>query len=217
MNNKRLHYISDQIKESNVIDVGSDHGYLVRQLLDIKKVKHATIIEINQGPLENAQKNLAGYPGVDFLLSDGLCNYIGLCPNDTAVVIAGMGGKLIALIIGDSIDKLQETTLYLQPNNNEAELRKRLNNFGFKITSEEVICDNSIYYSVLIATKGDQILDDHQIAVGINVKRNNFYLHKLQEELIYLEELNKQIIVSGHENKDIMMRIKHLQIELGEL
>ena len=82
------------------VDVGTDHGYLSVYLVQEKICDEVIACDINVKPLEAAKKSiaLAGVASkVKTILSDGLDNIS--CDGVTDVIIAGMGGELIAKII----------------------------------------------------------------------------------------------------------------------
>ncbi len=75
MLDKRLKLCADMVNGSRVCDVGTDHAYLIAELLSSGKCDTAVAADINEGPLSAARINLekAGVTDkVDIILSDGL-------------------------------------------------------------------------------------------------------------------------------------------------
>ncbi len=206
MNNKRLEVIYNAFDKELVIDVGSDHGYLPLELLKNSRAKKAIIIEVNAGPLNNAKKNTIKYGltnSVEMILSDGLNKLDGKKIENAGIIVAGMGGKLITQIINNDIDKFKKAKLFLQPNNNEPELRKFLTNNNFVVIDEVLVKDDGIIYEVIIAEFGTQNLTKEEVMFGIKLDKSPLFEEKWKEQQIYLEKLILKIKNNGHENKKL--------------
>lgn len=210
MSNKRIEFICSIIEENYVVDIGSDHGYLVKYLMDLGKINGASIIEINQGPLNNAISNLKDYPNVVFNLSDGL-NNVEDDFNSSAIVCAGMGGSLIAKIINNDINKFKNNILYLQPNNKEKKLREFLVDNGFEIVSEIVICDNKRYYYVMKVITGNSFRNIENDVIGYNLVKNKELFLKLKEFKLHYEKIVKNV-----DNKEINQDLKIINKFIGD-
>ena len=64
--------------------------------------------------------------------------------------MAGMGGRLIADILGAGLEKLAGVScLVLQPNNREDELRAWLVDHDFLIVDEAILEENEKFYEIL--------------------------------------------------------------------
>ena len=84
---------------AKVADVGCDHGYVSLYLASKKACKKVIAMDINEGPLSHARKNIekAGFSDcIDCRLSDGM-QALNQGEVDT-VLIAGMGGMLVCRI-----------------------------------------------------------------------------------------------------------------------
>ena len=83
-----------------VADIGCDHGLLVAALLEGGRCDYGIAADINPMPLEKARQELTRrglLAQSECRLTNGLC---GIAPVGVdAVVIAGMGGELIADIL----------------------------------------------------------------------------------------------------------------------
>ncbi len=153
MLDKRLLACSDYIREGfKMCDVGTDHAYLPCYLVKNKLVLSAVAADINKKPLEAAKSNISKYnldDKIQTVLSDGLKNIHKEDADD--IVIAGMGGELIAKIILDcdwAFDKSKH--FILQPMTNASFLRKTLYQNGFEILSETPVYENKHYYTVML-------------------------------------------------------------------
>lgn len=195
--NKRLAFLTKLIKEdqNTLLDVGTDHGYLIKNAFLNNKIKKAIATDINIEPLNNAKKNLVGFD-VDFILTDGLKN---IKQDYNTVVISGMGGNLISNILENA--KLDENINYiLQPNNKEKNLRVFLMNNNFKIVDEHVIYDKK-YYVVIEAKRGKMKLSKEDLVLGPILKNKktseNYYKHliKWYNYIVNKNELKKGVLI----------------------
>ena len=133
-----------------VCDVGTDHGYLAAALYKSGRVKSVIATDIKEKPLAHAKESIErlGADGVKLILCDGL-EGVGENEADT-VIIAGMGGEVIAGII-DRAPWLKNSniTLILQPMTSAWELRKYLYENGFYIETEPTLFEKGKVYSVM--------------------------------------------------------------------
>jgi len=103
--NKRLNFIASLIdKNTNILlDIGTDHGYLIKKAFDNGKIRKAIATDINELPLNNAKNNLTNY-NVEFILTDG---FKGVKSEFDLVVIAGMGGNLNSIVASYNLHPTQ--------------------------------------------------------------------------------------------------------------
>lgn len=124
-------------------DIGTDHAYLPVYLILTGRVERALASDINDGPVLHAKQSVARYgvsDKVDVIKSPGLDGAVDYPITD--VVIAGMGGELIASIISDALwIKNEKYNLILQPMTHPEILRKYLLDEGFSIIGEDVVSD----------------------------------------------------------------------------
>lgn len=142
-------FVRDRVK---VVDVGTDHGYLAIYLVKTKKAIHAIASDLRKGPLNNASENIKRYGCENLIeprLSDGLKNISAHEADD--IVIAGMGGEVIANII-ENADWLKDGTkhLILQPMTMAEYLRRFLFDKGFKIIKEQATMSGGKVYSIMM-------------------------------------------------------------------
>lgn len=151
----RLQKCADFVREgTRVADIGTDHGYLGIWLLKTGRAGAALGADVNPGPLQAAAENAVKY-GVplETRLSDGFAECVPQEVEDA--VIAGMGGELIARIIGAAPWlKTPEKHLVLQPMTGADKLRRFLFDTGFSILREEAVAENGKLYTVLLAAYG---------------------------------------------------------------
>lgn len=137
---------------ARVCDIGTDHGYLSIFLKNNNIAKSVIATDLNQKPLLSAQKNISesGVSGIELRLGCGLSP---IKPGEVdTIVIAGMGGEVIANILNDcEWIKDGKYTLILQPTTSADTLRRFLCDNGFEIQSETPISENQKLYSLMVA------------------------------------------------------------------
>jgi len=137
-------------------DIGTDHAKLPIWLVSEGIVPKAIASDINKGPIESARRNIARYG-----LEGKIATYIGsgletLTPDMAQdIIIAGMGGELIALILS-AADWVKDSRyrLILQPMSHPERLREWLFENGFEIIEEQAVTDANKIYSVICAQFG---------------------------------------------------------------
>ena len=156
---ERLEKIKNLVEKSNIVlDVGTDHGYVPISLINEKRASKVIAADINEGPLKNAQKNirLAGLSKViETRLGSGL---VPLKKGEAdTVIIAGMGGILIADILKESYEKaIMAEKLILQPMYSQEVLRAYLIENGFEIIKEYLVRENDKIYNIIESKPGQE-------------------------------------------------------------
>lgn len=216
---KRLQLIHDIFDNEVSVDIGADHGFLTIALLQSNKTSSAEIVEVNQGPYDNSLLNVKknGYENnVKLHLGDGLKPFNESFESNYGIIVAGMGGKLIADILFNNPSVLGEATLYLQPNNSERYLRQQLIKHGFKIISDLLVDDMGIIYTVLVAKKGTQTLNEVELSYGFDIDYSDtLFIKRYNEELAYLNKTITNIPDSSEKYQEFSERIKMLELILG--
>ena len=135
---------------ARVCDIGCDHGYLAIYLRLNNIATNVIAADLNELPLKRAEANIKKLKAdnIDLRLCDGLSG-IHKTEVDT-VIIAGMGGNVIAGII-ERCDwsKSEDLTFILQPTTSAEVLREFLCLNFFEILSETVVFENDKLYSVM--------------------------------------------------------------------
>jgi Predicted SAM-dependent methyltransferase len=158
MLSKRLQAIADLVPPgARVADIGSDHALLPAYLVSSGKSPFAIAGEVRDGPLKASAARVE---------ADGLADRVAVRKGDglavvapgevDSVVIAGMGGALIASILeaGREAGKLAGvTTLVLQPNVGEDIVRRWLLERGWHLASERIIEEDGRWYEILEARR----------------------------------------------------------------
>lgn len=146
-------------QDSKLADIGTDHAYLPVWLCQNGVCKSAVAADINPEPLSRGQLTIAQAGLEDKVktrLSDGLKSISADEADD--IVIAGMGGELIAKIILDceySRDKSKR--FILQPMTKSELLIERLCQNGFEILSQDCcVASNKCYTVLLVQYSGEK-------------------------------------------------------------
>lgn len=131
-------------------DVGCDHGYCTRYMLENKLCETAIISDISEKCLKKAETLLAGYIKSGAVKS--VCCYglekIG-CETEQ-VLIAGMGGEEIVNILKTAYIP---RSFVFQPMRNLREVREFLLQNGASITADKPFESGGKYYYVIKGTK----------------------------------------------------------------
>lgn len=204
----RLKTIYDMIRDgSKILDVGSDHGYLITKLILDNKCISGKCVDINEKCLNKAKKLADEYNITDkiiFSLSDGLK---GVKENEIDdIVIAGMGSQLIVRILNDCdwIKKKNDKYLILQPMLKPWILREYLYKNGFKIIDERVVISHNFFYVVIGAKFIGEIKEYSDIDVLVGTLLNNInintkkYFYFLANKF---EMIAQNILLNGNDLK----------------
>ncbi len=139
--------LSDVKDNTLFADIGSDHAFLAIEVLKNGLAEAAIASDINEQPLLKGKENAArSGVRIDFYLSDGF-DAIDSLPI-TSAAICGMGGELIAKIIGRS-KVAHNATLIVQPMSAQEDLRKYLWDGGFAIEKEIFTFEAGKSYTVM--------------------------------------------------------------------
>ncbi|MCL1866581.1 MAG: class I SAM-dependent methyltransferase [Oscillospiraceae bacterium] len=144
---KRLTAIAELTRLNAIIcDVGTDHAQLACHLARSGKYGQVYASDLNPNPLKFAKSQIE-YQDADVVLiqSDGL-EKVPPPPSDADcdVIIAGMGGELIAEIIGKMPSGFISPRLRIiaQPMTRQEHLRQWVKQSGFEILLEKSVIEN---------------------------------------------------------------------------
>ena len=154
----RLFAIAEAAKGAKTVaDIGTDHAYVPVYMCLELGTDYAIAADINKGPLERADVNIKKFGlenRITTRLSDGLKKFEA--SDADTVVIAGMGGTLIAKILEDSPQMKKENIRFvLQPMTAEEELRKYMQKNGYKTTDERLSREGEKLYTIITAEVGE--------------------------------------------------------------
>lgn len=160
-------------------DIGTDHAYIPIYLVKKGIAEKAIASDIRRGPLlrakENTEKyNLSGQ--IDLRLGGGLST-LSPCDADV-IIIAGMGGILIADILEESRAVMDNAKLLiLQPMTAILELREYLMSHGFSIESEHLEAEDEKLYNIIVAKpNGDTHYTKKELYLGKSLNETSPHL-----------------------------------------
>lgn len=149
----RLKLCADFVRNnSKLADIGTDHAYLPVWLCRIGRCVSAVAADINPEPLRRGAKTIRD-AGLCDTVTARLSNGLEQISSDEAddIVIAGMGGELIARIISDcAFAKDSSKHFILQPMTKSEELIKWLCENKYKILKQDCCVAANKCYTVLL-------------------------------------------------------------------
>ena len=199
MISKRLETVASFVPQGAVLlDVGSDHAYLPIELVEKGHIEAAIAGEVVEGPYQSAVRNVESHGLADKIqvrLANGLAAFEE-SDQVSVITIAGMGGRLIATILEEGLDKLANVErLILQPNNREDELRSWLQEHGFQIVAESILEEAGKFYEILVVEAGTMNLSASEVRFGpfLSQEASPVFVEKWQKEAGKLEYALDQI------------------------
>ena len=211
MISKRLELVASFVPQGAILlDVGSDHAYLPIELVERGKIESAIAGEVVEGPYQSAVKNVEVH-GLNEKIQVRLAN--GLAAFEEAdqvsvITIAGMGGRLIARILEEGLDKLANVErLILQPNNHEDDLRIWLQENGFHIVAESILEEAGKFYEILVVEAGQMKLSSSDVRFGLFLSKevSPVFVQKWQKEAVKLEFALGQIPEKNLEERQVLV------------
>lgn len=227
---KRLEKVSEFVQTGSVLaDIGSDHAYLPVHLVKQGKCPLAIAGELNQGPLSAAKEQINKHNlsnQITAKLGSGLTVLEG--ESVDSVVVAGMGGALIASILEDGKKYLSNVEqLVLQPNVAADHVRIWLINNDWSLIDEAIVEEDDHVYEILVAHRGDAkehygVEIEKELLMGPHLlKEKHAAFHKKWlRELNQLEKINNQLQRASDQEKlsekkhEIEQKISWLKEEL---
>ncbi len=200
----RLECIKSMVLKCGVAaDIGTDHGYVAEMLLRDNTCEKVIATDLNEGPLNRAIEYLTSADlesRCDFRLGSGLTV---LNENEAdALIIAGMGGELIADIIETSKNiALRSSQLILQPMTTADRLRRYLYENGFRIIDENIVKELHHYYFIIKAVSGNAGVENeiyYEISKILLDKKEPLMTEYLKKIL----DINENIIRSIEKNNN---------------
>lgn len=192
---ERLSAAAEMVRSGKrICDVGTDHALLPCFLWE-RGERELFACDINDGPLEAARVTAEKYGArITLIKSDGLKNV----PPCDDVIIAGMGGELIARIVTDCPFTTADTHFILQPMTKHEILRKELYKSGFEIIEEKCAqASGKVYTIMLVRFSGEK--------TDIN---DSFAFFGKNTDSAYIAFVNKRLekLAKGNENYNNLIR-----------
>lgn len=200
-------------------DVGCDHAYTSIYLVEQGIAPQVIAMDVNAGPLARAKENVRKFgmeEKISLRLSDGLAE---LLPGEAdTVLIAGMGGPLMERILTaypETVKSVKE--LVLQPQSEIGDFRRFVQRIGFRITEEDMLCEDGKYYTILRAEHGmDEPWTEEEYMYGKRLREASVPVLQtfLKEERRKAEEVLAGLSAAGtekaeHRKKEILLQLAH--------
>lgn len=175
---------------AKLADIGTDHAYLPVWMCQNKKCSCAIAADIKDGPLQHASDtiNSANMGSmVTIRKSDGLKEFEPDEADD--IVIAGMGGEMIAKIIEEcSFSRDSSKHFILQPMTRSEVLVEWLCKNGYKIIQQDCCVAAKKCYTVLLVKYTGEVFATDEVF---------YYLGKLKPNI----NETHRLFVEGHINR----------------
>ena len=211
MISKRLELVASFVPQGAILlDVGSDHAYLPIELIERGKIESAIAGEVVEGPYQSAVKNVEAH-GLKEKIQVRLANGLAAFEEGdqvSVITIAGMGGRLIARILEEGLEKLSNVRrLILQPNNREDDLRIWLQANGFQIVAESILEEAGKFYEILVVEAGQMKLSASDVRFGpfLSKELSPVFVQKWQKEAVKLEFALGQIPDKNLEERQVLV------------
>lgn len=195
----RLTEIAKSVKEgSSLVDVGCDHGYIAKMLLDSNTIVKVIESDISKKSLEKAKLLLSGEKYKDkvkFIVSDGLKS-IDTSDYDT-LLIAGMGEETIISILNESIDKVRSFKhIILQAMGEGSNIRNYFMENDFFIEKERLFIEKDKYYRLFEIKSKKTNVADYKFPVNFDRNDisylNTYYDNEIKNIKNILQKINKE-------------------------
>lgn len=158
----RLKLCADFVRNgAKLADIGTDHAYLPVWLCRIGRCPSAIAADINPDPLKRGALTISN-AGLEDKVETRLSNGLEKISSNEAddIVIAGMGGELIAKIISEcSFAKDSSKHFILQPMTKSEILIEWLSKNGFEILSQDCCVASKKCYTVLLVQYTGNIIE----------------------------------------------------------
>ncbi len=190
-------------------DIGCDHGYMARAMVESGKCKKFIISDVSAKCLQKAKTLLKEYidNGVgNAVVSNGF-DKVGEC--DLAL-IAGMGGEEIVGILLRA--KLLPERLVLQPMKNCDKVRVACLSLGYKFITDVVFFAEEKFYDLMVLERGKESLTAEQIEFGkTNLElRPKTFTDRLKIRLDKLKKYLEDEAMSQEGRRKILSEIERI-------
>lgn len=228
----RLKTIAGEIeKGETVTDIGTDHGFLPLYLWERGISPKVIMTDVSIGSLKKAEENCRSlYPDNNFDLRLGNGIEVIEKRETDVLVIAGMGGLLIADIISADIEKaLNFKKIILQPRNNIGPLRHCLMNNGFSVKNHQLVREGKYICEVLTVIPKEVAITrmmgperieyqfPHSLRDFAGPLTEEYLKENLEKEKFILESMKKSSKITYREIRSQNYRIEYLERMIASL
>lgn len=206
----RLKSVAAMVPEcGTVADIGCDHGKVAVWLLENGRAKRAVCGDLSGRSLDKARRLAAakGLQDAAAMREGSGFNVLGKGEAGCAVV-AGMGGELIASLLGNGADRLPDT-LVLSCNKGAGLVRKWLVENGYVIEAEDLVLENRHYYPVMRAVKGQSApLSDLALEFGpvLLAQKPKLLKYYVEHRIDRMKSIRGKLMKTSAARKDELLR-----------
>ena len=165
---QRLTSIANLVDYGKVADVGCDHGKLGYYLVSTDRASEVIATDISAPSLAKAEE-LAKENGVSDIMCARLGDGLGCVESEEVdtVIIAGLGGDVIANILSRARDEGKTFQHFLlSPNTHPEKVRAAIVKCGHTIVLDEMLECAGKTYTIVKTNEGESTLSSEQIAYG---------------------------------------------------
>lgn len=206
----RLKAIVSMVPEcETVADIGCDHGKVAVWLLKNGRAKRAVCGDLSGRSLDKARR-LAASKGLKAAVAMREGSGFDVLGKGEAgcAVVAGMGGELIASLLGQGGDRLPDK-LVLSCNKGSGALRKWLVENGYVIEAEDLVLENRHYYPVMRAVKGQSVpLSDLELEFGpvLLAQKPRLLKYYVEHRIDQTRSIRGKLVKTDAARKDELLR-----------
>ncbi len=211
---QRLTTIANLVDYGKVADVGCDHGKLGYYLVSTDRASEVIATDVSAPSLAKAEE-LAKENGVSSIMQARLGN--GLEPINSGevntVVIAGLGGDVIANILSRAREEGKSFDCFLlSPNTHAEKVRREIEKSAHTIVYDEVLECAGKVYTIIKTKRGESALDEKQVKYGAFYKTSESFAVFAKKEIQSLEN----ILSKNPQAVELKGKISALKDALGD-
>lgn len=212
----RLENMLDMIPSSThtLVDVGADHGYLILEAIDRKKIIGGLAIENKQGPYEHLCSSIKQYgyeKEIQASFSSGLEK---VEKTYDLIVIAGMGAGSIIKILKEGFMHLPcPKYLLLDAHNDLPLLRREVVSLGYHIDEERILEEDNVFYELILFSLGKKEYPEEDYLFGpcLRKEKSPTFLLKWQRKIEKYKEILEKQNISEERKKELLLEIERIQ------
>ncbi|MDO4555214.1 MAG: class I SAM-dependent methyltransferase [Lachnospiraceae bacterium] len=217
----RLRIVAGEVSQGNrLADIGTDHGYIPIFLVKEGRIPSAIAMDVNDGPLKRAQKNIEKEGLSDRIItrkSDGLEAL--LKDEADTILIAGMGGALVTEILERGRSVLAEgKELILQPQSELFKVRHCLHRMSYRIIKEAALREDGKYYFIIKAVPGTEHYEEeylYEYGKCLLEKKDSVMVEYLLSEKEKQEKVYRTLL--SHKTEAARKRRKEVEAQLDKI
>lgn len=178
---RRLKTVAEMVRlDKRIADIGTDHAF-VPCYLSRQGAKGVIATDISDGPLACAKAATELYGVTDITLIK--CDGLDKVPPVDDVIIAGMGGEMIADIISRCSFLNEDMRFILQPMTKDHVLRRELYKMGLEIIREKTAAVSKKVYTVMLCAYTGVKKDIDGAFAFLGKNTDALYLEKVLDKL----------------------------------